>query len=328
MKMLESDMKKIDKISNIRSDMPDDIFITCASFEERCLGTLLIFDNYLTNRIVLFKFDEPNPIREKYLLKMEKIFIESGFGEKYKKINVMHGMTEDGILKFHNYCKSENLLTISNDLTITLDISTFTKQLLFDVLFYLTNYLKFKQLRLLYTIPKKYALPDEGPLSYGIKNIKIIPFFWGKWTTIKDDVLVVILGFEEMRAWSLISQFDASINMLIETKPGSKNDWDMLCESYNKRLLNENLKVAEMPAINPCATMETLEEQIIKSKLYENYNIFIAPLGTKPQIVGTFCFIAKHPEANVNIVSTTAIEHNIPYYSSEIGETYCTFIEN
>ena len=328
MRLKESGMKQIDRVTSTMSGIPDDMFITCGSFEKRCLGSLIKFDNYLTDRFVLFEFDEPNQVREDNLLKMEKILFNAGLKNKYKKISVQHGMIADGILKFHEYCKSENLLTLSKGISITLDITTFTKELLFDILFYIENFLKIKSLRLLYTIPEKYALPDEGPLSYGIKNIKVIPFYWNSWTTTKDDMLMVILGYEEMRAWSLISQFDANVNILFVTKPGSRPVWDMLCENYNQRLLTEKFTIDTMPAIDPAATISILEERIIKEKLHENYNIFIAPLGTKPQIVGTFCFLVKYPEANVNIVSTTAVEHNIPYYSSEIGETFCTFLEN
>lgn len=327
MKVTDSKMKQVKKISSISPHAPDDLFITCASFEERCLGTLQKFDNYLTSRVVLFKFTEPNPAREENVFKMEKIIKEFGFKDIYERISVRHGITPEGILKFHKYCKSHNLLSKAHNLSITIDITTFTKELLCNLLFYLTEYIKFQRLRLLYTIPEKYAAADEGPLSHGIKKIRVMPFFWNSWSATKDDVLIVILGYEEMRAWSLISQFDANINILFVTKPGSKPEWDMHCEGYNHRLLKGNFKIANMPAMAPFITTKLLEDQIIKSQLYKKYNIFIAPLGTKPQVVGTFCFINKYPESRVNIVSTTAIEHNTPYYSSGIGETFYTYLE-
>ena len=325
---IESEMKQINRISSIEKDMPDDIFITCVSFEERCLGVLGKLDNYLCNRVVIFKFEEENPVREKHLIEMENVLVLAGLKEKYQKIIVKHGMTTDGILQLHNYCKTNNLLTQQSSRLITLDITTFTKELLFEILFYLTNILKFERLRLLYTVPKKYASPDEGPLSYGIKNIKVIPFFWNNWSATRDDLLMVILGYEEMRAWSLISRFDANVNILFVTKPGSRPEWNTHCEGYNKRLLKESFDVGAMPAMNPFATAKILENRLIQEKLHEKYNIFIAPLGTKPQIVGTFYFINKYPEANVNIISTTAIEHNVPYYSWGFGETFYAFLES
>lgn len=329
MNVINQGMEKIDKIKSIKKGFPDDIFITCVSFERRCLGVLQKLDEYSSNNVLVFKFDEENPIREENLIEMETILTAAGLREKYQKIHVRHGMTTDGILQLHNYCKNNNLLTSSSHTkTVTLDITTFTKELLFEILFYLTNILKIEKLRFLYTVPEKYASPDEGPLSHGIKSIKVIPFFWNKWSVTKDDFLMVILGYEEMRAWSLISRFDANINKLFITKPGSKPEWDTHCESYNERLLKENYDIDKIPAMDPIAAIKSLENQIIQRKLYDKYNIFIAPLGTKPQIVGIFYFINKHPETNTNIISTTAIEHNTPYYSWGIGDTYYIFSED
>jgi len=104
---------------------------------------------------------------------------------------------------------------------ITMDISTFTKSLLLDLLFYIKNFLNVKRLRLLYTVPKNYASPEEGELSYGVKRVHILPLYWNGWSSIKDDLLIIILGYEEMRAWSLINKFDANVNLLFVTKPGS-----------------------------------------------------------------------------------------------------------
>jgi hypothetical protein len=326
----EPSMKKLDKIKTVREAIPDDIFITCVSFEERCLGTIRKFDNYLSDKVIIFKFVEDNTIREQNLFEMENILRKLGLADKCKKIFVKHGMTTEGILELHNYCIKNNLLKASKSLRgITLDITTFTKKLLFEVLFYITNILKPERLRLLYTLPGKYASPqEEGSLSYGIKSIRIIPFFWNRWSTIKDDMLMVILGYEEMRAWSLITSFDADVNYLFITKPGSKPQWDTHCKSYNQRLLKQNYEIRELPALDPFATIKILENTIIKNKLYHKYNIFIAPLGTKPQILGIFYFLNRHKKAYVNIVSTTAIEHNVPYYSQGIGETYHIFSED
>jgi|SRR3972149_394402 len=324
---IESGMRHIDKISSISGGSQDDIFIACASFEDRCLGSMQKFNNYKPKKIVIFEFEENNPAREKNLIELENIIDRTGLRNSYKKLSVTHGMTTNGILNLHNYFK-ENNLSNSKNLSITLDITTFTKELLLEVLFYLTNIVKFQKMRILYTIPSKYASPEEGPLSYGISNIKIVPFFWNNWTATKDDLLMVILGYEEMRAWSLISRFDANGNRLFITKPGSKPEWDMHCENYNKRLLKENFERAEMPSMDPLSVAKILEEQIARENLYNKYNIFIAPLGTKPQILGVFCFLTNNPEIRANIVSTTAIDHNFPYYSSGIGDTFYTMIQN
>lgn len=319
--------KKIDNIRSIQDDVPDDLFITCVSFEERCLGTFNKIDEYQVERIIIFKFTEPNPSREKNFLIMNEILETNKLKDKLHTISVEHGMTMNGILGLHNYCK-DHLLNSHAELKVTLDITTFTKELLLETLFYFTNILKVKNLRFLYTVPEKYASPEEGSLSYGIKKIKILPFFWNSWSSTKDDYLMVILGYEEMRAWSLISRFDANVNTLLITRPGSKPEWDLHCEKYNERLLKENYDKKELPAMEPLKVIQVFEEILLNEKLHERYNLFVAPFGTKPQILGIFYFMLKHPKFNINIITTTAVEHNTPYYSWGIGETYSLFAED
>jgi hypothetical protein len=136
---------------------------------------------------------------------------------------------------------------------------------------------------------------------------------------------MVILGFEEMRAWSLINRFDANLNLLFTTSPGSVDEWSKHSAIYNERLISELPPVDSIPALDPIQTSEVLEKYVTDDAC-SKYNVFISPMGTKPQIVGLFYYILIHPEIPVNIITTTPIEHNIPYYSWGIGKTYEFFL--
>jgi hypothetical protein len=309
-------MNKVNEIMAIDNHKADDIFITCASFEERCLGSIKKLFNYKSKKVIIFKFSEENPTREANVNNMLQLLEKLGYKDKYSIIDVSHGVTIDGIVKFHGLYKKE---AINN---VTIDITTFTKELLFELMFYINDVIDCPKVRYLYTTPEKYASPEEGALSYGIKSIKVMPFYWNKWSSIHDDILFTVLGYEEMRAWSLISRFDANINCLVLTNPGSKKDWDEHCEKFNAKLLKEKYDKYEIPAIDPIKTIHFFEKLIIHNKLHEKNNIFISPMGTKPQALGIYYFLKKHPEANINILSTTAVEHNTPYYSWGIGDTY------
>lgn len=89
--------------------------------------------------------------------------------------------------------------------------------------------------------------------------------------------------------------------------------------------MKENYNKKELPAMSPSKAIQVFEEILLNEKLRERYNIFVAPFGTKPQILGILYFMVKHPESNINIITTKAIEHNTPYYSCGIGETYSFF---
>ena len=80
--------------------------------------------------------------------------------------------------------------------------------------------------------------------------------------------------------------------------------------------------------MEPLKVIQLFEEILLNEKLHERYNLFVAPFGTKPQILGIFYFMLKHPEFNINIITTTAVEHNTPYYSWGSGETFSFFSLN
>jgi hypothetical protein len=318
--MATTDRTQARKIDDIRpiSSKSDDLFITCASFEERCLGSAQRLVDYCSRSIVVYKFTEPNSKRE-LLFKQMLVHLESKKANNLLQINVSHSKTSKGVLELHHLCQENDLC--EGNLNLTIDITTFTKSLLLELLFYVKTFLNVDSLRFVYTLPKEYAHPEEGELSFGIKSCNILPSFWGGWSPIKDDLLAIILGYEEMRAWSLINHFDANVNWLFTTNPGSKPEWSKTSEKYNERLLKEVHCKDSIPALDVLKTNETLEKYITK-EVNDKYNVFISPMGPKPQTVGLFYFIITHPKMPLNIVTTTAIEHNIPYYSWGIGDTY------
>lgn len=312
-------IKKIQEIYPIREDSPDDFFITCGSFEERFLGVPKKLKGDFPKKFILFRFTEPKEKREELIRHMEETLTINSYKESYHQICVNHGKSLESILKFHGLFNAKKLHP--KDLFITVDISTFTKDLLLNLMLYLVNFLQIKKLRLLYTIPGRYASPQEGWLSFGIKSIHIPPMCWNAWSPLKDNLLIIILGFEEMRAWSLIDKFSADLNWLFITSPGSKPEWNTYCEKYNKRLLREIPAKDKIPALDPVKVFEVLSISVTDD-IAEKYNIFISTLGTKAQLIGTLHFITSYSRIPINIITTTVVDHNVPYYSWDMGETF------
>ena len=315
-------MNKIEKIYCIRKTLPDDLFITCASFEERFLGVPKLLNTDLIKNFILFKFSEPNEMREERIKKMRSILNIDNSNITFQQIKVTHGYSFESILNFHKIMNEKGLN--HNKIFVTIDISTFTKDLLLNLLFYLIYFIKLKKLRLLYTVPGRYASPDEGWLSYGIKKIHIPPLCWNEWSPLKNNLLIIFLGFEEMRAWSLSEIFSADLNWVYITNPGVKAEWDLYSEKYNKRLLEHIPSKGNIPALNPKKVSEILSNSI-NNEIVDRYNIFVAPLGTKPQLIGLMHFITSHPKYSINLLTTTVVHHNVPYYSWDIGDTYELF---
>ncbi|MCK4825730.1 hypothetical protein KA005_58825, partial [bacterium] len=60
-------IEEVEKIGCFYPTSPDDIFICCASWEERCLGTLHMFTDYRFRNGYIFVYDDPNEQREHHL---------------------------------------------------------------------------------------------------------------------------------------------------------------------------------------------------------------------------------------------------------------------
>ncbi|MHC3129557.1 MAG: hypothetical protein IBV52_05715 [Candidatus Bathyarchaeota archaeon] len=315
--MSDQKIRKVARIYPINEDHSDNLFITCGSFEERFLGVLRKISGNFPDEIILFRFIHPNEKRVELIKKMEEILNTNRFGDRYRIIDTIHGKGIESIIEFHNIMSKRR----NKNLFITIDISTFTKDLLVNLMVYLKYFLKVKKLRLFYTLPKRYASPQEGWLSYGIKSIHFPPLFWNSWSPLKDNLLIVILGFEELRAWSLIYNFSCDKKMLFITSPGSKKEWDVYCREYNKRLLKEIPAKDNLPALDPAGTVEKLSKHI-NNDLAKKYNIFISPLGPKPQLIGMLNYCMDNPNIPINLVTTTVVNHNIPYYSWGVGDTF------
>lgn len=311
-------IKRIREIYPTREDSPDDLFITCGSFEKRFLGAPMKLKGDFPKEFILFRFTEPKKRREELIKHMEETLTINRHKESYHQIYVEHGKSLESILKFHDFINAKNLH--SKDLFVTVDISTFTKDLLINLMIYLINFLQVDKLRLVYTIPGRYASPQEGWLSSGIKSIHISPMCWNAWSPLKDNLLIIILGFEEMRAWSLLDKFSADSTWLFVTSPGSKPEWNIYCEEYNRRLLKEIPPKGKVSALAPIEVSEVLSN-CVTEEIAERYNIFISLLGTKPQILGALYLITSS-HIPINIITTTVEDHNVPYYSWDIGDTF------
>lgn len=308
--------KKIEEISSIRNDCPDDLLVTCGSFEERFISVPEKIRGDCAKEFLMFRLNETNQKKEELIKKAELIMDGHKIGRS--QILAEHGKSVEAIQRLHRFLTEKK--PNSEELFVTVDTSTFTKDLLLNLVLYLVIFSPLKTLRLLYTIPERYASPDEGWLSSGIRSVHLPPMCWNGWSPLKDNLLITILGFEEMRAWSLIDRFPVDTNWVFITNPGSKPQWNTYCSEYNRRLLDEIPAIGMIPALEATTTAQELSSRVT-DEMAERYNIFISPMGTKPQLIGILQFITSSG-IPANVITTTVMSYNTPYYSWGKGDTY------
>jgi hypothetical protein len=177
-----SDWSKSDVfIRTIEEDTPDDLFISCFSYEPRTSGALKKLDTNYKAKVgifvineefknIIFKMQEVASFANSISFFGKSVDIESSIYNPIKLI-----MEVDKIIR-EDFSKEERI-------NITLDITTFPRGELLTIIYYLRHHSKVNCIRILYVSPIKYgewltegyrytSTPSffEGPTTFEKKN--------------------------------------------------------------------------------------------------------------------------------------------------------------
>ena len=288
---------EIKSLTRLNEHRPDDLFICCASFEERCLSSAAkMGTDFLTKFAVIFVVEEPIYKKQvehnMFLLQTElrKKATEGIFVISCQRENPMEGISQmEDVLR---QCK----LKVDGGPFITVDISGFTKIYLLELLHYLAIDKDLGLPRLLHTTQR--YLPTK--LTQGIQQITTMPNFYGSPSLEKEMALVLLLGFEQERALAVWKQLNPARTIALITNPPRHGNLDYLkyARQNNADLLSKpSVEVRDIPADNPYAVKNVLEA--IHEETKDAFNMVIGPFGTKPQVVGVFLFCQEHRKAQV-----------------------------
>jgi len=316
--MLKGIIKEVsNKIRTIENNR-DDIFIVCASFEERTTAVVDRFDeNFSVENSFVFKYDEKNRTNLREINFEKLVRMQKRYSESVSPIICNHHDPLDGINKFQELCKIKE--TVFKNKNITIDITTFTKQ-------YLLVLLKFieiqnpKSVRLLYTEPEDYAIKWKKPLSHGSIDTVSVPTYGGHFYSEKESLLILLLGYEGDRAYGIWERLAPHKTIILIGKPSFRDSWEGRVEGLNKKLISKLPKdaIKYIPTLDPFAVGKGLDELIDQFK--QKFNIAISPLGPKPQVVG--CYLSVRKYADVQVIYAIPKFHEEEYYSKKVGKIW------
>ena len=327
-------LMEIEDLKTFRKDKPDDLFITCVSFEERCVKSLLLSENYKAKYIIIWDFyeliDRETICSKDALTRVKtnrKTILEAAKShlESEKNIFLIRCFRSDprtGYYKFLEICRILGLLAYSEVLTITIDISVFPKSYLL-VLFKAFESLGKKQIRAIYTEPAFYY-PER--LTLGVNSIGYVPFYNGNPTPLKPNLLFIFCGFEGERAYAIWEHVEPEKTIAFIGEPGYQPQYPEVAKKLNKYLINalnrekdKGSLVMKVSAREPDEVYNKLESLWEENR---NYNIVISPLGTKLQTLGIYLFTLKNPSAHAQIIYATPQRYFENYYSRGSGKTF------
>ena len=269
------------------------MFIGGISYEERYVRgySLLRECGINPKEKVLFYFNE---VLTTYNRAAEELKFDESFNlnETDKKLHTDLYDELNGLLSFKRYMQ-ENQEKFEGK-NIIIDLSVMVKPYFFLLVKHLST-MKTKRLGFIYTEPDHYEKLTQGTIA-----TKDIPSFSGRQTLRKKQALVVLLGFEGTRAVAANNEINPELTIPINGFPSFQPKFKDLSILNNKDLLMDeeifrNLRFA--PASNPFETKIVLEE--LYKEYSDEYNITIAPLGSKPMALGACFFSIEHEESRV-----------------------------
>jgi hypothetical protein len=312
-------LREILKLRSHDAARPDDVFICCASFEERCLGIMRRFDNYECRHAYIIEYEEPNALRERNLLEMERRLRTLCPAER---VRASEGDPLPAVAKLAREIQARR--TEAGGI-ITVDVSTFTKRHLLLLLKSLDGLGMWDSLRLLYTEPKEYVTDLYLQMSTGVRQINPISGFINSESLSKPLLLVILLGYEGDRAMALFNAMDPNETLLVVPDPPYHVEWKGRTEHMNRDLITligeERLKRAD--SRDPIRVAEDFSQLLGPDARYalRDWHCCVAPLANKPQAVGLYLFWRNNP-GRFSVVYAQPLKHNEPFYSEGIGRTW------
>ncbi len=321
-------LQEIKKLNPIEKDTPDDIYVNCVSFEERCVKSLIGSNGYRAKNIFIVDYpelqrrDEPakGRIKANRNLILEKV---EEYAERKKNIFLLGCPRDeplDGYFRFLDLCEALGLNSASPNLKVTIDISVLTKAYLLVMLRAIET-LRAKKVRIIYTEPA-YYYPER--LTYGISSIGYVPLYNGNLTPLKHDLLIVFLGFEGERAYAIWEHCEPQKAIGFIGNPGFRPSYVETAEKLNSAFLHEKgVEKREVSAIDHEKVCQMLE---LVWKDNQGHDLLISPLGTKIQTLGVYLFKRNNPDCGAQVVYAKPLKYLDNYYSRGCGRMFEAFL--
>jgi hypothetical protein len=310
---------ELSKISTLDSGIPDDVLILAASWEERCLGAARRLKDYSCKKVIMSVYDGPSQLREKHIVELTYLLTPLG---QLIKLPALHNNPLP-----NTRATIDEIKRVSGGRAprITIDMTTFTRKHLLQLLQGLDMAGLLGNSRFLHTEPVDYDTHDNEAMAEGISEVKAIEAFSGWNTPSRDSILLIFLGYEGRRALALWEHLEPNITIAIVPDPPYRQEWKGRTEDQNRFLLSclAKERVVFSDALDPAATTELLEKLIFDGDCHHSlFNYQVAPLGTKAQTLGLYRFWRRHP-AMVTVMYASPTRYRQERATYPPGRTWC-----
>lgn len=155
----------------------------------------------------------------------------------------------------------------------------------------------------------------EDAFTIGVRDIVTLPGFEG-WVGHRPTLLVMSVGYEGARAYSLYRRYEPTVTVVTLGDPGQEAPdraqiLNIVQRNNGPLFETDGIYLCSLPSYDPCSYTDLLLEQIDKwvNKLVNLHNcsvdVVLSPVGTKPQTLGLFSVWRERPEYQVTYAVPT-----------------------
>ena len=319
-------MSTVTEITRLRPSTdgsPEDLFICCASYEERSVGAVEIMEpEYQVSQSFVF-------VSKEYRLRGNtEIHLDRVGSALTKRSNHQPQVVEFAIDRpMQAVWDLDRMLTAlsvdSRPTTCTIDISSFPRQELLVLLQFIQRRFPTTILRLVYCSPERYATEEEGGwLTRGVQALVSVPGFGGVQLPGRKKLLVLVLGHEGERAHITWRRHQPECAIAIRQGTPYKPGLDAISNELNSLLC----ATAKGLSVEPRQVAADSVDEVcgILADIYERYRgdyfMVVSPLGTKLQTLGVYRLAASRPD--VQITYAVPVWYNWENYSTGVGRIW------
>jgi hypothetical protein len=282
--------------------MNNNTLIAVTSWENRFLEGIKRFLNSNTiQELVLFDYEEYIAITEKNTNAIKEYLNNSKVIIKIIQLNHNNSINNWKVVK-------STIDQISG--SVVIDMSTMPRDIIYFSLFHAEKSDNINSLYCMYNSPERYSQdkwltsdPGKPQLIYGMSGIYEMD---------KDNVLIIITGFDQKRVEQLLNYYEPKkVNLFLQTGDQYQNNTlnaKQYKESFESFL---HIEILPIDAYSKDYGQTDLEKLVIKER--ENSNIVIASLGPKPSAIAVYRLNKKYPD--VGLIYVPVARYNETYSS-------------
>ena len=307
-------MNKIEgRLETLKRSLGDsmiDVFVGSASFESRCLAIVENLDMSLVRRAIIGCSVTHFSFLQRNLASMEEMFAGGTERLEYFADDPVRSMRSIGVIL--------GSIFEGNPKRVLMDITTFTREALLMLLFFLRQNMRTCDgLELLYVPAREYSLGEEGSgkwLSKGISGVRSVFGFPGKMKALRPTHMVVMAGFEFERAVEIVNICEpsfVSVGFGDRSEPATLDHQD-LNEAVVERLSRVFGDVGSF-VFRAYDVTGARDDVIGQIGMRPDCNVVVVPMHTKISTVGA-ALLALEDE-DIQLCYGPAKIYNVENYS-------------